>query len=249
MRKQWRKAKKEQHAVAVTTPGFIRRDSFGEVYDEPAAYNHHYVAQHSSHSLHQIPRSHTFQDELGLPTSVNIAGDRYNVPIDNIRYPPSNGPEHDSPELAYSNAIMSRCRYSTGLSASWHGSSSLSRSNSVYHDDRYEPSSVPHHSHLPQLTIGGTLPRPSSPPPHSAPAHTHHYHSTVTVHRGGGGSPECSTLLTTPLSGYHQPSTLLSPVQNGSGPAHVIYSSEGYELYDSDSTGRPGTGHTNTSVS
>jgi hypothetical protein len=251
MRKQWRKAKKEQGA-----PGIMRRESFGDVYDD-SGYNHHYPGQHPSHSLHPIPRSQMLQDELGLPTSVSIAGERYNVPIDDIRYPPSNEREADAPNMggAYSNSILNRHRYSDGLPASWHGSSVLSRSNTVHqhqHHERYEPASVPqnaHHSQLPQLAIGANMPRPMSPPPHSAPAHPHHYHHTMSVNRGGG-LPESGALLTTPLSACHpDSSSLMPPIQNGSTPVNVIYTSEAYEFYDSDSTGRPGTGHTNASVS
>jgi hypothetical protein len=64
----------------------------------------------------------------------------------------------------------------------------------------------------------------------------------MTVNRSGG-LPESGALLTTPLSGYRPDSSpLISPIQNGGTAANVIYTSEGYELYDSDSTGRPGTG-------
>jgi hypothetical protein len=223
MRKQWRRAKKEQSAAAA---GMIRRESFGESYDDSTGYNHHYVGQHASHSLHHISRSQTFQDELGLPTSVSIAGERYNVPIDDIRYPPSNEREDDEPEIGggYSDGMINRPRYSNGLPASWHGSSVLSRSNSVHyhhsqqHYERYEPSSVPQHTHharLPHLAIGANETRPLSPPPHSAPAHSqhhhhhHHHHSAMTVNRRGG-LPENGALLTSPLSGYqHDSSSLL----------------------------------------
>jgi len=249
MRKQWRKAKKELGGA----PGIMRRESFGDVYDDSAGYNYP-----ASHSLHPISRSQMLQDDLGLPTSVSIAGERYNVPIDDIRYPPSNEREADPPGMGgYSNGMLNRHRYSDGLSASWHGSSVLSRSNTVHqhqHHDRYEPS-VPqnaHHSQLPQLAIGANMSRPMSPPPHSAPAHPHHHpyhHSAMSMNRGGG-LPESGALLTTPLSACHpDSSSLMPPIQNGSGPVNVIYTSEGYELYDSDSTGRPGTGHTNASVS
>lgn len=256
MRKQWRKAKKVQSAAAN-----IRRDSFGDNYDDSTGYDHQYGGQHASHLVHPISRSHSFQDDLGLPTSVSIAGERYSVPIEDIRYPPSNEREEDSEGMGggYSNGILNRPRYSNGLPSSWHGNSVLSRSpnsgnlqHQHQHHEHYEPASVPphtHHSHLPHLAIGGGVTRPMSPPPHSAPVH-YHNHSAMSVNRVGGGLPESGALLTTPLSGYHHDSSsLISPIQNGSALANVIYASERYDLYDTDSTGRPGTGHTNASGS
>lgn len=241
MRKQWRKVKKEQAAANLA----MRRDSYGDAYDDPVGYAQSYL---SHHPPHYVPRVHPLHEGLGLPSSVTIGtGERYTIPIEDIRYPPSN--ERDDGAglgCGYENMI-SRNRYPGGLPSSWHGSSALSRSNLVHHQhqDSYGPSPAPqqhaHHSQLPHLAISANIPRPLSPPPHSAP-HPHAHHPAPNRHNG--------PLLTTPLSTYApHASSLIPAVQNPGGAANLIYTSEGYELYDSDSTGRPGTGHTNVSVS
>lgn len=258
MRKQWRKSKKE-HAAAAGLAGLLRRDSYGDSFDDPANYGHHYGSQHP------LSRSQAFHDGLGLPSSVIGVEERYDVPIDDIRYPRSNEREETASLEANYEPMMPRQRYSNGLPASWHGSSTFSRSHLTHHhhqdqqqQEDYAPS-VPnlapqhaHHSQLPQLSIGAGQTRLSSLPPHSAPAHSqgHHHHQqhpSMSINR----LPHNGPLLTTPLSGYHHhPSaSLLSPLHNGGGAPNVLYASDSYEVYDSDSTGRPGTGHTNVSMS
>src|SRR6266511_3693871 len=219
MRKQWRKIKKEQAAAALA----MRRDSYGDAYDDPAGYAHHYLGHHAPHSLHHISRVHPLHESLGLPSSITIGtGERYtSVPIDDIRYPPSNERD-DGAGLGgggYEN-MMSRNRYPGALPSSWHGttSSALSRSNLVHHQDSYGPSSVPeqqhaHHSHLPHLTISANIPRPLSPPPHSAPPHQHihQHHHSAPPNRGGGMPHGGAALLTTPLSAYPPDASSLIP--------------------------------------
>ncbi|KAF9525323.1 hypothetical protein CPB83DRAFT_772202 [Crepidotus variabilis] len=243
MRKQWRKAKKEQAAAAVS----MRRDSYADLYEDHAAYDPRYLTHHSQHPS----RGHGMHDGLGLPASVNIGmTDRYTVPVEEIRYPPSH--ERDDGNGVY-EPMSARQRYMNGVPASWHGGSALSRSNLMHHQQRQQDvygsvsgSSMTqqqpaHHSQLPQLAIGSRIPGSS---PHSAPAHSHEQNTAMHGHRG---LPQNSTLLT-PLSGYHS-SSLVPTMSSGGGAGNVMYTSEGYEVYDSDSTGRPGTGHTNFSVS
>lgn len=248
MRKQWRKAKKEQIAASVS----LRRDSYSDLYDDHAAYESRYIAHHAQYPS----RDHTMNDGLGLPSSVTIGmAERYSVPVEEIRYPSSHERDDGNGIGAGYEQMSARQRYMSGVPATWHGGSSLSRSNLLHHQQREHQNGYfssasgssgmqhhAHHSQLPQLSIGGRIANSS---PHSAPPITHDHNPAL---HGNRGLPQNNSLLTTPLSAYHS-SSMIPTISSGGGASNIIYSTEGYELYDSDSTGRPGTGHTNLSVS
>ncbi|KAF8966327.1 hypothetical protein BDZ97DRAFT_1917704 [Flammula alnicola] len=233
LRKQWRKAKKEQEASAAA----MHRDSFSDGYDDHQGFNHRYLGTH-----------HALQHHRHLPSSVTIGtAERYSVAIDEIRYPPQ---DRDDGLGVYEPALTARQRYGGNVQpASWHGGSNLSaRANAVqqpsYNSYNNSPTtSLPtqhaHHSQLPQLDMGGgrLQPHPSTVPDHqSAPMQ-----SLSNSQQDGGRLPQNSTLLT-PLPGYPT-SSLMPSLHNGGG--NVAYTTEGYELYetDIDNGSRPGTGH------
>ncbi|KDR80662.1 hypothetical protein GALMADRAFT_207666 [Galerina marginata CBS 339.88] len=209
LRKQWRKAKKDQEAVSVS----MRRDSYSDSYDDQAGYNQRYLL----HSLHHRPHS---SHHPGMGSVTIGTTERYTVPIEDIRYPPQ---ERDDALGAYDHTTT-RQRYSNVQPASWHGGSNVSSLRNV--PQSYNPSSLStHHSQLPQLAINTRLPQPLGDDEPAA----------AQLNR----LPQNSTLLT-PLPGYHTPS-LMAPLHNGSGS--VAYTPQGYEIYEEDSNGRPGTGH------
>ncbi|KAF8892148.1 hypothetical protein BD779DRAFT_94679 [Infundibulicybe gibba] len=164
------------------------------------------------------------------PTNLNLSsisiphsrsGERYVVAVDDIRYPVDE--RDDPPEYS----IGSRQRYG-GAPAPWHPNVT-SPSRPGLHQS-YTPPSLhqpAHHSQLPQLNVHSShqsvQPQASPISPHQVPQNR---------------LPPDSTLLT-PLPGY-QPPSMLAPLQI----TDLSYPPENYtEVYDEESTGRPGTGH------
>ena len=115
----------------------------------------------------------------------------------------------------YFGDVSSRPRYGEGTSSSWHPAPT--RGDAHY---PYVPSvSSQHHGQMNQINVHHDH-SPSQPPPPSASPRV-----------APSRLPPNSTLLT-PLPGY-QTHPMLPPLQTAAE----------YDVYDNDSTGRPGTGH------
>ncbi|KAH9479428.1 C2H2 finger domain transcription factor CON7 [Psilocybe cubensis] len=209
LRKQWRKAKKEQEAAAAS----LHRESYSDSYDDHA-YNHRYL---SSHPMHHRP--HSSHNVLGLASSVTIGGNNERYPamgVDDIRF---SALEREDDALGAYDHLATRQRYNNVQPSSWHGGSNLTPRSSM---QNFGPGQHPHHSHLPQLSIGNRI---------SQQAQEAEY-----INAQHNRLPHNSTLLTPLYPG----SSLMPPLQNGSGS--VAYTAEGFEIYEDDN-GRPGTGH------
>jgi hypothetical protein len=221
LRKKWRKAKKDSESPV----GALRRASLSHRHDGHDIYRRYDSNNYSSPSTYSRASHH---QAAGMPTSVPVlhanSGERYPVPVDDIRYPLDERDDHFSAYHA-----TARQRYSSSTPASWHSGSTPSSRPGLH---QYVSSSlptqshVPHHSHLPHLTTQsqhtGSQPQ----------AHGSQSPSLMAMNR----LPPDSTLLT-PLPGY-QPPSLLPPLHLG---GDVNYPQGSFELYEDD--GRPSTGH------
>ncbi|KAF9461206.1 hypothetical protein BDZ94DRAFT_1196519 [Collybia nuda] len=222
LRKQWRKAKKDSESPV---GGALRRPSLSQRHDGHDTYAHRRYDSniYSNSPVYNRAPHHQI---TGLPSSLPVlhasSGERYAVPVDDIRYPLD---ERDDHFTTYPTAA--RQRYSSSTPASWHsGSVPSSRTG----PQQYLSSSLPTHSHLhnnhlPHPNTEQTQSQSQSPGSQSPPL--------VVMNR----LPPDSTLLT-PLPGY-QAEPLLPPLQlNG----NINYPQSGFEIYEDD--GRPSTGHT-----
>ncbi|PPQ78398.1 hypothetical protein CVT25_011621 [Psilocybe cyanescens] len=140
LRKQWRKAKKEQEAAAVS----MHRESYSDSYDDHS-YNHRYL---SSHAMHHRPHS-SHHNVLGLASSVTIGTtERYSaMGMDDMRF---SALDRDEDALSAYGHLAARQRYTNVQPASWHGGSTLPPRSNL---QGFNPGQHPHHSHLPQLAI------------------------------------------------------------------------------------------------
>ena len=138
---------------------------------------------------------------------------RYALSADELRYPVDQRDEHLG---GYFGDVNSRPRYGESTTSSWHPAPT--RSDAHY---PYVPSiSSQHHGQVTQISVHHDQPQSHPPPPSTSPR--------VAPSR----LPPNSTLLT-PLPGY-QSHPMLPPLQTAV---------DGYDVYDNESTGRPGTGH------
>ncbi|KAF9554502.1 hypothetical protein CPC08DRAFT_727094 [Agrocybe pediades] len=146
LRKQWRKAKKEQEALAAQ----MRRESYSDSYDDHPAFGHRYMSSH----MQQRPHS-SHHPGLGLPSSVNMgSSDRYSIAMDDPRYP-----QHDRDDgMGAYDQMSARQRYGNLQAASWQSGSNLSSRSNVNYSASAMSSQHVHHSQLPQLAIHSRLP-------------------------------------------------------------------------------------------
>lgn len=228
LRKQWRKAKKEEeitrthpgHLHNVSRRGSLQHDRILE--SDLHLYPHH---RHSSH--HHHPYHHSAHGSL-IPSSVSVPSlgpdGRYtSVPIESVRYPP---PEE----------LDGLPRGHGAEDAFRRGSHPDLRSQARYHSSHSGPG--PWHPSMASSRAGHYLPSSHSSSQLGLPAN-----ADISLNRLG---PD-STLLT-PLPGYEPPS--LGQVESGlnmyGGYANGSYNDDDNRpdtghgsLYDD---GRPGTG-------
>ena len=225
--------------------------------------NAHALTLSSAHgtSHHQQSGSamHPHAHALGLQSSVTIGGGgvgQQSVLVDdiNVRFSASTERDEFSAQAQADHGVsgsgldpfehhphgdMSQAQsqgMGMGMSARERYAGGLPSSSSWTSNGNVHPHA--HHSQLPQLTIGSTLPRI---------AHHHHQqqHQQQPHSAPAGNIP---TLLT-PLPGYH-PSSLLPSIHGHthSGGLDESYELRSYEDDELENSSRPGTGHTSLSV-
>ncbi|KAK2463575.1 hypothetical protein APHAL10511_004326 [Amanita phalloides] len=175
-----------------------------------------YDSARYNHNTHDLHRHHSHMG-LGMtsgPVPHSSTSERYGLPADELRYPIDQRDEHLG---GYFGDVNSRPRYGETTSTSWHPAPSRTDVHYPY----VSPVSSQHHGQMPQISVHHDQPQ-SQPPPSSASPRV-----------APSRLPPNSTLLT-PLPGY-QTHTMLPPLQTAID--------SGYDVYDNESTGRPGTGH------
>ncbi|KAF8745522.1 hypothetical protein AX14_008938 [Amanita brunnescens Koide BX004] len=172
------------------------------------------TAYDSARYGHSVHHPHMGMGMSSGHLSHSSANGRYALTADEGRYPVDQRDEHLG---GYFGDVNSRPRYGEGASSSWHPAPT--RSDAHY---PYVPSvSSQHHGTMTQINVHHDQPQ-SQPPPSSASPRV-----------APSRLPPNSTLLT-PLPGY-QTVSMLPPLQTAGEGA--------YDVYDNESTGRPGTGH------
>lgn len=160
-----------------------------------------------------------------MPVLHASSGERYPVPVDDIRYPLDERDDHFG-----TYPTTARQRYSSSTPASWHSGSAPSSRTGPH---QYLSSSLPTQSHVHN---DNHLPHPNTQTQHAQPqSHPHGSQSPPLM--AMNRLPPDSTLLT-PLPGY-QPQSLLPPLHLNSD---MNYPPGSFEIYEDD--GRPSTGHT-----
>jgi len=203
-----------------------------EDYDSHRYGLHHY--QHHS----SLQRQHPHHAGRGPSTSIpvpNMGSDgRYAVPVDDIRYKAS---ERDNQPLEY--GVNVRQRYGGGAPGSWHSGAASSSRSSLHH--AYLSSSLPSHSSLPHPHNSHHHPNLSLQIPSSIQSRPLSQTQPLPSPPHMNRLPADSTLLT-PLPGY-EPPNLLPPLQLGHG-GELTYSTDGYDIYEDNGSGKPSAGHT-----
>ncbi|RDB23328.1 hypothetical protein Hypma_009129 [Hypsizygus marmoreus] len=225
LRKQWRKAKKEAESP---TSGPLRRASLSVRHDGHELHASHHMGSHHHSSPSVYARRASYHSGDGLPSSapsmMSSPLERYGYPTELNRYPAD---DREDRLAAYS--AHARQRYSGTSPASWHAGPSRANTVHQYVSSSLPSQAIPQHHHAVNIHDADSqlhhsqaqsyqYPRPQSPPMNRLPP---------------------DSMLLTPIQGYRPPS-LLPPLQAGD---NVHYPSDGYDVYEGDSSGRPGTGH------